>query len=299
MLTFTQMKQQAADNTGLYTDSPEMGKVVRDISTGVKRFQNAARRYWTQREKKTNLIKDQMYYQFSSDMLRVSNVSAIYGGRYTPITLVRSEQEWNRLNSAPGFGSNTPSHYFIKGANEIGIYPVPSGNVTDGLLVSFEPRMVDMAIDDICIGAVVESGSSTVQLEWGDEIEKNISNNCYLTVGEGLDGYWYKIIGIEGDLISLDNVYQGQSSEEAKVTIGQCPPFPEEYHDAPVYYACHQFFLLRKDLESASMYKQLFDAAFAEYKQVYGNKSTGGLINPSSGSAALPSNIAWPGVLRS
>ncbi len=282
MLTFTQMKQQAADNCGLYSDAPEMSKVIRDINTGVKRFQNAARRYWTRAEKKTNLVAGQMYYQFPSDMLRVSTVKVRHGDRYVPITEIKSEEQWNRLGSAPGFAANNAMYYFIKGADEIGVYPVPSDNLLDGMIVSFEPRMVDMAIDDICIEAIVESGSSIVQLNWQDEVEKNISNNCYLTVGGGLDGNWYKITNTAGEAIQLDNVYQGISSNEAEVRIGQCPPFPEEYHDAPVYYACHQFFLLRKDLESASMYKQLFDAAFAEYKQVYGNKTTGGVINPNN-----------------
>ena len=282
MLTWTEMKQQAADNCGIYVDSPEMKKVGRDINTGVKRFQNAARRYWTRAEKKTSLVAGQMYYQFPSDMLRVSTVKVRHGDRYVPITEIKSEEQWNRLGTAPGFAANNAMYYFIKGADEIGIYPVPSSNVLDGMIVSFEPRMVDMAIDDICIEAIVESGSSIVQLNWQDEVEKNISNNCYLTVGGGLDGNWYKITNTAGETIQLDNVYQGISSDEAEVRIGQCPPFPEEYHDAPVHFACHQFFLLRKDLESASMYKQLFDAAFAEYKQVYGNKTTGGVINPNN-----------------
>ncbi len=282
MLTWTEMKQQAADNCGIYVDSPEMKKVGRDINTGVKRFQNAARRYWTRAEKKTNLIAGQMYYQFPSDMLRVSTVKVRHGDHYVPITEIKSEEQWNRLGTAPGFAANNAMYYFIKGADEVGIYPVPSGSVLDGMIVSFEPRMVDMAIDDICIEAIVESGSSIVQLNWQDEVEKNISNNCYLTVGGGLDGNWYKITNTAGETIQLDNVYQGISSDEAEVRIGQCPPFPEEYHDAPVHFACHQFFLLRKDLESASMYKQLFDAAFAEYKQVYGNKTTGGVINPNN-----------------
>lgn len=297
MLTFSQMKKQAADNCGLYDNAPEMAKVIRDINTGVKRFQNAARRYWTRDEKKLNIVNNKSYYRLPSDVLRVTSVQVKSNDLYQPITQIRSEDQWNQLGSAPGFGSNVPTHYFIKGANEIGLYPTPSADIADGLLISFEPRMVDMSIDDICIEAEVVNNSNIVTLSWQDDVEVNISNNCYLTVGDGLDGYWYKIDGVSGDQIQLENVYGGISSNEASVTIGQCPPFPEEYHDAPVYYACHQFFLLRKDLESASMYKQLFDAAFAEYKQVYGNKTTGGVINPSHNSSVSSAKIAWPGVL--
>lgn len=283
MLTWTQMKKQAADNCGIYDNSPEMAKISRDINTGVKRFQNAARRYWTRNEKKTNLVAGQMYYQFPSDMLRVSTVKVRSGDHYVPITQIRSEEQWNRLGTAPGFSMGNAMYYFIKGADEIGIYPVPSTNVLDGIVVSFEPRMVDMMIDDMSLKADLVENSVIITAHSGATFSPKVINNCWFTTEDGMDGNWYKVSKyIDPTHIWIDNVFQGVTSNDVSVRIGQCPPFPEEYHDAPVYYACHQFFLLRKDLESASMYKQLFDAAFAEYKQVYGNSTTGGVINPGN-----------------
>lgn len=298
MLTWTQMKKQAADNCGLYVDAPEMVKVSRDINTGVKRFQNAARRYWTRAEKKTNLKQNQAFYQFPSDMLRVTTVKALISGQYYPLTKISSEEEWDRLAIGGYNTSNTPTHYWIKGADEVGIYPTPSGDVTDGLKVSFEPRMVDMMIEDMTVKADLLQNSVIVTAN-GTTFNPKVANNCWLTSQDGLDGNWYKVSKyIDSTHLWIDNVYQGPDATNIDVLIGQCPPFPEEYHDAPVYYACHQFFLLRKDLESASMYKQLFDAAFNEYKQVYGNKSTGGVINPRSNQAMQPvRNLAWPGTL--
>lgn len=298
MLTFTDMKKQAADNCGLYEDAPEMAKIIRDINTGVKRFQNAARRYWTRSEKKTNLVANQAFYQFPSDMLRVSSVKGLNGDRYYPLQQIKSEDEWNKLAVVPHFSSNNPVYYFIKGADEIGIYPTPSENVTDGLVVSFEPRMVDMMIDDVEMKADVLENSVIITAN-GGTFPAKIANNCWFTTKDGLDGNWYKVSKyIDSTHIWIDNVYQGADATNIDVRLGQCPPFPEEYHDAPVYYACHQFFLLRKDLESASMYKQLFDAAFTEYKQVYGNKTTGGVINPMPKHNPT-ANIAWPGIIRS
>ena len=280
MLTFTDMKKQAADNCGLYADAPEMAKVIRDINTGVKRFQNAARRYWTRAEKKTDLKSEQIYYQFPSDMLRVTSVKVLRNGTYFPIKKIGSEDEWNGLHSTPGLISNTPIYYFIKGADEIGIYPTPAEDTVDGLVVGYEPRMVDMTIEDILMKADVVENSIIVTANAGTFPAK-IANNCWFTTKDDMDGNWYKVSKwIDATHLWIDNVYQGPDATNIDVRIGQCPPFPEEYHDAPVYCACHQFFLMRKDLESASMYKQLFDAAFAEYKQVYGNKTTGGVINP-------------------
>lgn len=258
-----------------------MTKIKRDINTGVKRFQNAARRYWTRNEKKTNLKADQMFYQFPSDMLRVSTVKTLRNGTYMPLTQIKSEDEWNRMSSTPGFMSNTPSYYFIKGADEVGVYPVPSSEIVDGLVVSFEPRMVDMMIDDMTLNVDVLENSVIITANGSDTFDPKVANNCWFTTTDGLDGNWYKVSKyIDTTHIWIDNVFQGGDDTAVAARIGQCPPFPEEYHDAPVYYACHQFFLLRKDLESASMYKQLFDAAFTEYKAVYGNKTTGGVINP-------------------
>jgi len=142
----------------------------------------------------------------------------------------------------------------------------------------------------------LERGRTTVTCAWPDVFDPGLQNSCYLTVGDGLDGLWYKVESVEGDVLTLEVPYQGQSSDEAEIRIGQCPPFPDEYHDAPVYFACKQFFLLRKDLESASMYGQMFDELFAKYRTAYGNKTTGGVINPRKRQQAGRIN-SWPGVL--
>jgi hypothetical protein len=281
MITFTQMKQQAADNCGLYSDAPEMTKIARDINTGVKLFQNAARRYWTRNEKKTSFTKDQQYYQFSSDMLRITTAKALRNGKYYPLEQVKSEDEWNRLNITPTTQLGSPMFFYIKGADEIGVYPIPSETVTDGLIVSFEPRMVDMSITDVIPTVNVTENSYIITASTGAPFTAKMTNGCWFSVTDGSDGNWYKVTKfVDSAHIWIDNNYQGATSTGVAAIIGQCPPFPEEYHDAPVYYACHQFFLLRKDLESASMYKQLFDGLFNQYKAVYGNKTTGGVFNP-------------------
>lgn len=291
MLTWTQMQKQAADNCGIYVDSPEMAKVKRDINTGVKRFQNAARRYWTRSEKKTNLVANQIYYQFPSDMLRVTSVRVLRSGRYVPIKKISSEDEWNALISGAPM-SQAPTAFFIKGADEIGIYPTPSSNVNDGLIVGFEPRMVDMMIEDVTPKVDVTENSIIITAHSGSTFDKKLANNCWFTTTDGADGNWYKVTKwIDSTHLWIDNVFQGADATDVAALIGQCPPFPEEYHDAPVYFACHQFFLMRKDLESASMYKQLFDAAFTEYKAIYGIKTTGGVINSRAQNKVTPGNM--------
>ena len=296
MLTWTDMKESAADNCGIDVSDPAMTKIKRDINTGVKRFQNAARRYWTRREKKTNLVLDQVYYQFPSDMLRVTTVKAVIDGTDYPLTQINGEDEWIRLNSVKT-SSNIPSAYYIKGADEIGIYPAPSSNTADGLVVSYEPRMVDMSIEDVEVTCTLTENSYIIEATTGTFSPKMV-NDCWITVEDGSDGNWYKVSKyIDSTHIWIDNVYQGASATGVKVRIGQVPQFPEEYHDAPVDYACALFFKLRKDLETSGIYQQSFDKAFAEYRTVYGIKTTGALINPTRKPVSrVPS--AWPGTLR-
>jgi len=78
----------------------------------------------------------------------------------------------------------------------------------------------------------------------------------------------------------LQNYYEGDSSANATVTIGQSVDIPEEYHDAIVYYACQQFYLMRKDLQTAGYYKQLYDELVERYRTTYGLKTSDGVINP-------------------
>ena len=282
MITFTQMKQQAADLCGIYTTSPEMIKIARDINTGVKLFQNAARRYWTRREKKTNLVANQQFYQFPSDMLRISSVRAKSGDTYYPLTQIRSEDEWDKMNMTPVGQTSTPVYFFVKGADEIGLYPIPSTTVADGIKVSYEPRMVDMAITDVVGKADVVQNSVNIVAGAATLFSENMLNDCWFTVTDGSDGNWYKIVAYTDTThIGIDNNYQGLTKNAADILIGQCPSFPEEYHEAAIYYACKNFYLMRKDLESSSMYSQLFDRLFNQYREVYGSKTTGGVINPT------------------
>ena len=298
MKTFTQMKKDAAGFCGLYVDAPEMGKVSEDMQTGIKLFQNAARRYWTRIERKTNLAASQQYYQFPSDATRVSSVKAKVSDRYVPLTQIHSEDEWNELSLGNLLTSNAPAYYFIKGADEVGLYPIPSAAVTDGLMVVFEPRMVDMMIEDTTPTVSVTENSNVVTAVGATTFSPNIINNCWFKTTDGSDGNWYKITKyIDSTHAWIDNNFQGPTSASVTALIGQVAQFPEEYHDAPVHYAAQQFFTLRKDLESASFHGQQFDKLFNEYRTTYGNKTTGGVINPR-GRQHIPVANSWPGILR-
>ena len=99
-------------------------------------------------------------------MLRVTSVKVKVGERYSPIIPTGGE-EWDSLNEWPQQGS--PQYFCIKGPDVIGLYPTPGASVDSGLLVTFEPRIVDMAIEDITPTVKVTEGSNVVESTAGDE----------------------------------------------------------------------------------------------------------------------------------
>jgi hypothetical protein len=287
MLTFSQRKQQAAKLCGINYLEPEMEIIISNLNMADKLFENAARRSWTRKEKIAKLTAGKQYYQIASDMHRVSSVrckTASNGDVIVPLKEVQSEYEWNKLNSYP-FEASYPTHYFIRGNDEIGIYPCPSETINDGLIVSYEPRIRDMGIDDFTFTAdVVQNGVNITNpdntgLPGG--FKPYMTENFWIKSNNAEDGNWYKVQKvIDTNTMQIDNNYLGPSGTGVSFTMGQVPPYPEEYHEAPIYYAAFKFFAMRKDTDSSAMYRTLFEDALDQYRETYGSKTTGGVINP-------------------
>ena len=288
MLTFTQRKEQAAKLCGINYQEPEMAIIVSNLNSADKLFENAARRGWTRKEKIASITANKQYYQIASDMHRVSSVRCktdTNGEIIVPLVEVQSEYEWNKLNAYP-FKASYPTHYFIRGNDEIGIYPCPSESITDGLIVSYEPRIRDMGIDDFTFTAdVVQNGVDITNpsntLVGG--FKPYMTENFWIKSNDAEDGNWYKVQKvIDTTHMKIDNNYLGPSGNGVSFTMGQVPPYPEEYHEAAIYYAAFKFFAMRKDTDSSAMYRTLFEDALDQYRETYGSKTTGGVINPQA-----------------
>ena len=285
MLTYTQRKQQAAELCGLNLSDSEMNTIIMNMNMADKQFENAARRSWTRREKVSDIAEGQQYYQIASDMHRVTTVRCRISSDsdiVSPLTEVQSEEEWNNINSYP-FTSNYPTHFFIRGEDEIGLYPCPSQDITDGIIVTYEPRVRDLGIDDFSFTADVTQNGTTISDPTGltGGFQPYMTENFYIRSTDGQDGNWYKVQKvISSTEMEIDNNYLGPSGTGLSFLMGQCPPYPEEYQLAPVYYAAFVFFSMRKDTDSAAMYKTLFEELLNKYQETYGSKTTGGIVNP-------------------
>lgn len=280
MITFTQAYTRAATMCGVdLSNTTDLTFIKQDINQGLRLFKNAARRYWTRQEKATDLVANQQYYQLSADMVRVTEVRVNSGGLKFPVIVVSSEHLWNKLNIIPAMTINLPTYAFVRGSRELGLWPMPASTVTGGLMISYEPRSVDMVVDDVTTGTTnVSNGSTTVTLSTPIVVPSMVGR--YFQTTDGSDGNWYQIASYNNSSsFTLDNYYQGLSSSTANYVIGQAPDIPEDYHMALPYYAAFNFFLKRKDKATAEMYKQEFTNAREEFKQTYAHKTTGVVQN--------------------
>jgi hypothetical protein len=209
-------------------------------------------------------------------MVRITTVKVTSGGLTLPVTLVDSEEMWNRLTLVPAMTVGIPTTGFVRGKNELELYPVPSANATNGLIVSYEPRLKDMSLDDATPAINVTNGSVTVA---SSALFNANMVGMSLQVTDGSDGNWYPIVGYtSSSSITLENVYLGPTKSGVASLIGQVPDIPEDYHMAMVYFPAYNYYLKRKDAATAAGYKQLFEDLLIQYKEVYAAKSTGQIL---------------------
>lgn len=275
MLTFTQLTNRAIDITGVQnTSATDVTNIKMDINQGLRLFKNQVRRYWTRKEVSANLVATQQYYTFPEDLVRATEVRVNSSGLNFPVNQVDSEAMWNRINIIPAMTINLPMYYFIRGKNEIGLWPIPSEDVEAGLVVSFEPRLRDMSLDDTILTLGVTNGSTQVTSATNSFLPTMVSMS--MSVTDGTDGNWYPVTTYNNaGSLALENVYQGLTEASVTAIIGSVPDIPEDYQLGLVYFAAYNFFLKRKDNSTATTYKALFEDLLEQFKETYAAKTTG------------------------
>ena len=255
MLTFTTAYNRAINMVGASptTNVADVINAKSDINQALRLFKNSARRYTTRKEVTTNLVAGQQYYTFPEDMVRITEVKSNTGsGSYNwPLVGIDSEAIWNRYNIIPNNTLMVPQFFFVRGRNEIGLYPIPSTNVTAGLIVSYEPRMTDMSLDDTTTTTVTVTNGSQYVTSPSTNFNTNMVGMNF-SVTDGSDGNWYLITSATATQLTLENVYQGVSESAAPCTIGLVPDIPEEYQLGLVYYACYNYYLKRNEMANAT-----------------------------------------------
>ena len=278
------MTYRAADICGISptADSQDMANIKQDINQGRAIFANSTTRYWTRKQAAAGLVANQQYYTLPPDATRVTEVYVNANGLNYPVKQIPSEANWNMINVIPAITINVPTYYFIRGRNEIGLWPLPSYTAPNALNLSYEPQQ-HLSISDITTGTcTVTQGSTTVQFS------QNIIQASYAGMWFKIEGRyneaWYRMSIFDStNQIELDNVYGGVGGGSLNYRLCDLPDFPGDYHIALVYWAAFNFYLKRNRIAQAKLFRDQFDQLLEMYRQSYSSKTTGVVQGDATG----------------
>jgi hypothetical protein len=272
MLTFGQLISGTQDLIGDYSVDSLAG-IKRNLNIANKKLNSLLRRYATRTSKTTDTVANQTYYQLPEDCVRVTGVVVIRDGKEYPLTEVADETMWRNINLTQYAMSDLPGLFFVRGLDEIGIYPATSDATEDGLEVYYEPRQPQLTKDDFESGTVtVAQGSQTITHSDAGFSQDMVGRYFQTTDGDGL---WYKIGGFTStSVLTLEQYYQGMSGSGRNFIIGEAPIIPEEYHESLMDYAAWRHYLGRKDRQTAADFQNLWVGAIEEMQENYGNKTS-------------------------
>lgn len=272
MLTFTDQINMYQQITQDYTTG---GLVIakRDINEGGAMFLNRLGRKFNKEYLLANITANQQFYEFPSEVLRISELKVLNGTIYYEPQLVTSEEEWNRLNSVT-YKATIPTHYYIRGFNELGLWPTPSAAVTNGISMSYEPQHQDLTQDDFLTGTVTVTNNSITVTHSATGFSANMVGR-WIQITDGTDGKWYKIAGFTNtSTLTLENYYEGPSGAGKAFRIGEIMKIPNAYQDAPVYYAAERFYMTQNDQRTAPIFAQRFEMKVKSAKATYGRSTS-------------------------
>lgn len=272
MLTFEDQYTLAQEISGDY--SPQQLTIFkRDINEGGAMFLNRLGRKFNREFKTTDVDADKQYYQMPSDVLRISDVRVLNGTTWETPEIVTSEDEWNRIN-ATTITSNLTTHCYIRGFNEIGLFPVPSEDIDDGLSISFEPQHIELSSADYTTGTITVSNDSIV-VDHSDAGFTAQMVGRFIQVTDGTDGKWYRVAAyVSSSRLELENYYEGISGSGRSFRLGEAMKIPQAYQDAPIYYALDRYYLTQNDQGSADRFAARFDRKVKSAKETYGRSTS-------------------------
>lgn len=281
-LTFTQMTKESMAAMGLANTDPYKPIVQRNLNIGLKRFKSPSMQYITRKEVTANLVAGQQYYTLAADSIRVRNLRINNGSLVFPIPNVESENEWNALNIIPQFAVFYPQRWFIRGPNEIGVWPIPSANIANALIVAYDSRREDMYLDDTVGATISTTNGATAVTSSTNSFNANMIGMA-LGFTDGSDGNWYNLTGFtNSSTMALENNYPKTSqSNNTNTIIGSIPDIPEEYHQALESYALYVYFKFKRiNAQAANDHMNDFLQAREEYLGTFADKETSQIITP-------------------
>jgi hypothetical protein len=272
MITFQDQYESLQRITGDY-EAARKAVFKKDLNTGGSLFSNQLGRKFNREYLTADLEATRRYYQFSGDVLRVSDIRILNGSDYYTPILVANEEDWNDLTST-STTSSLPTHYFIRGFKEVGIYPTPSNNVDNGMEIGFEPQPPNLSQDDFSAGAVTVNVDSVIVTHSASGFTEAMIGRGF-EVTDGSDTRWYRIASFQSaSQVSLENFYEGISGGGRSFRIGEVMKIPEGYYDAPEAYALQRYYKEMKNTAEAKEQETYFKRQLKSARQTYGRSTS-------------------------
>jgi hypothetical protein len=277
MLTFTDQINLCKEYSQL-SDATTVVGFKRDVNAGTARFLAKLSRPVDRANRFTSLVDGQQYYQLPEDAIKVSRVKVFLGSRWIDMKQVSDEGTWTDLNQSNQTGD--PTHFFVKGYDEFGLFPEPGSNVTNGIELVYEPKHVLLTADDYTTGTIAVTNGSQAITGTGTVFTNIMANGMYiLQITDGTDGNYYRVSTYSsGTGLTIENYYQGITSVAATYRIGQVSRIPEEYQEAPVDYAMYRHYLSKNEMKNALLHKDLWERSLADAENTYGMSTSSQII---------------------
>lgn len=281
MLTFQNLYQEAQEGLG-DTSAATLVVLKRGLNQALHLFRAAMNREFTTTRRTFTITADQQFYQGPEDMIRGTSVTVTVGTVAYPLTEIVSEQQWRLLNARAGQSSDIPEFFYLRGTDEFGIWPIPSSTLASGGELVYEARQRDLSADNYAIGTIAVTQDSAAIVGTGTVFTASMVGRSFKVDDGSPDGIWYKIASFtDATHMTLENIYEGNTVSGVNYIVGELPDLPEEFHINLVDYALYRGFRRRRDLAIAKEYKQDFDIAVVQAKQMYAMKGSSQLIKPA------------------
>lgn len=280
-LTFTDLQTICKEVSGI-TDAGSVIRFKRDINMGASLFLAKLGREYNRKSRFTDAKTNQQYYQLPEDGNRLKEIVVTNGGWQPPLEQIPDEFAWRRLNMMTVVGQ--PTHYFVKGNDEVGLFPIPSYTLENAIELVFSPRHVEMTQDDYVTGTITVTNASQT-ITGAGTVFSSILVGQWFQVTDGTDDNWYKISAYNSATsLTLENFYLGTSGGTKAYRIGQVADMPDEYLDSLSDYAMYKHYTRRGSQKSrysvghAGEFKALFDDALERAQEAYSTTTDSNVI---------------------
>jgi hypothetical protein len=172
------------------------------------------------------------------------------------------------------------------GNDKFQVWPIPSQDVTNGFRLYYQPQDFDLSVDDV----TSTSTSATVTVTNGNTLVTATTG----IFNQNMRGLWFQITGVTDltfyeivdvptpSTLILKSAFVGYTGSGQNWRVGQISIIPQEYVDAPMYYALGNYFSSKGNEPRATYYRGLFEKLQEDCDQDYASSQTGSVFTDDS-----------------